>query len=240
MRTVGSSPPVLASALWLVLLSNASIMLVPLLLPRCCSAFGIVFQLHQRAVVDTFKKRPTTWLIDGNNFLGQRGAGTPQKGEALADRLRPIASQGADQVVLVFDGRPGDAVRTDILPSSPAAPTSAAVGPTTSFRHVQLEEGMIADDFIMEEIAAIGRQSKNHRVKLVTADKKLRAMALATRPTVKAVVNPKVFWKKYLPRMSGQKKNLQLQQQQRRGDDQEEEDEEEEDDDVLDEDDIVE
>jgi hypothetical protein len=175
-----------------------------------CSAFVIVFQQQQpqRPVADIHRKRPTTWLIDGNNFLGQRG--TPRAGDQLSDRIRPIATQGADQVVLVFDGRPGEQTRTDVTTSGGDAGSSSSSSPrptaTTAFRTVQLEEGAVADDFIMEEIHAIARMGKNRRVKLVTADKRLRAMALATRPTVKAVVNPVVFWRKYLPRMSGQKK----------------------------------
>jgi hypothetical protein len=102
----------------------------------------------------------------------------------------------------------------------------------TSFRTVQLEEGKIADDFIMEEIYAIGKLGKNKRVKLVTADKKLRAMALATRPTVKSVVNPVVFWRKYLPRMSGQKKRIKTMMMDEDGADDDEEGEEDDDDDV--------
>mmetsp|Transcript_9783 Transcript_9783/g.17883 ORF Transcript_9783/g.17883 Transcript_9783/m.17883 type:complete len:83 (+) Transcript_9783:610-858(+) len=73
---------------------------------------------------------------------------------------------------------------------------------------VHLEEGEIADDFILKEIQAISEANKSNRVKLVTADKRLRSAALSTRPTVKSVVNPKVFWKKYLPRMSGEKKRI--------------------------------
>lgn len=191
-----------------------------------CAAFVIVFQQQkqpQLPVPDVHKKRPTTWFIDGNNFLGQRG--TPQKGEQLSERLRPITTQGADQVILVFDGRQGDKTRTDVTTQSGGtngrdddgsnlenadAPTTTmgtrSPRTVTSFRTVQLEEGMVADDFIMEEIHAIGRLGKNQRVKLVTADKRLRAMALTIRPTVKTVVNPVVFWRKYLPRMSGQKK----------------------------------
>ena len=132
-------------------------------------------------------KKPTTWLIDGNNFLGQKG--TPRDAEVLADKLKPIAS--TDSLVLVFDGRPGES-RNELSEGK--------------FRHVKLEEGMVADDFILEEIRAIAAESKQNRVKLVTADKRLRSFALDTRPTVKSVVNPKVFWRKYFPRMSGMKK----------------------------------
>lgn len=135
-------------------------------------------------------KKPTTWLIDGNNFLGQKG--TPRDAEILAEKLKPIAS--AESLVLVFDGRPGE-IRNELSEGN--------------FRHVKLEEGMSADDFILEEIQNIATKSNKNRVKLVTADRRLRSFALDTRPTVKSVVNPKVFWRKYLPRMSGMKKRAQ-------------------------------
>jgi len=151
--------------------------------------------------VSSKTKRPTTWLIDGNNFLGQRGVhGLPRDGDKLAAKLLPISgTQGGsstpNEVLLVFDGRKDvDIERTQ---------TELA----ESFTKVQLEHGTIADDFLIEEIEEIRRRDPTRRVKLVTADKRLRAQALSIRPTVKQVVNPKVFWKKYVPRMSGQKKN---------------------------------
>ena len=135
-----------------------------------------LFAAHIRSVADK-KKRPTTWLIDGNNFLGQKG--TPRDGDVLADRLKPIATTAAEQVILVFDGRKGETDRSDVMD-----------GPL--FRKIHLKEGEIADDFIIQEIQSIAAVSKSNRVKLVTADKKLRSIALETRPTVKSVVNPKV------------------------------------------------
>jgi hypothetical protein len=136
-------------------------------------------------------RKPTTWLIDGNNFLGQKG--TPRDAEVLADKLKPIAS--GDQLTLVFDGRPGDS-RNELSEGK--------------FRHIKLEEGLSADDFILEEIKIIAAESKKNRVKLVTADKRLRSFALDTRPTVKSVVNPKTFWRKHFPRMSVLKKRVEV------------------------------
>lgn len=151
--------------------------------------------------VSSKTKRPTTWLIDGNNFLGQRGVhGLPRDGDKLAEKLLAIAgteggSSTPNEVLLVFDGRKDiDTERKDSKLSD-------------SFTKVQLQHGTIADDFLVEEIRQIKEEDPNRRVKLVTADKRLRAEALSIRPTVKQVVNPKVFWKKYVPRMSGQKKN---------------------------------
>ena len=151
--------------------------------------------------VSSKTKRPTTWLIDGNNFLGQRGVhGLPRDGDKLAEKLLPISgkqggSSTPNEVLLVFDGRKD--VDTERTKSELAE----------SFTKIQLEHGIIADDFLIEEIKEIQRTDPSRRVKLVTADKRLRQQALAIRPTVKQVVNPKNFWKKYVPRMSGQKKN---------------------------------
>lgn len=152
--------------------------------------------------VSSKTKRPTTWLIDGNNFLGQRGVhGLPRDGDKLAEKLLPISgkeggSSTPSEVMLVFDGRKDiDTERT-----------MSKLG--DSFTKVQLEHGTIADNFLIEEMEEIRKQDPSRRVKLVTADKRLRAHALSIRPTVKQVVNPKVFWKKYVPRMSGQKKNF--------------------------------
>jgi hypothetical protein len=135
----------------------------------------------------TVGKKPTTWFIDGNNVLGAKGVTKDR--DALADRLKPIES--AESVVLVFDGRPGD---------------QTTIEEQGIFKLVQLAEGISSDDYILEEIAAIVAASKTRRIELVTADRELRRLALGSRPGVKGVVNPSVFWKKYLPRMSGMKK----------------------------------
>jgi hypothetical protein len=165
-------------------------------LPLFQYVFVVVTALFAASIrnISDKKKRPTTWLIDGNNFLGQKF--TPNDGEILARRLQLITTESADQVTLVFDGRKGETTRKD-----------SVEGPM--FRQVQLEEGKIADDFILEFISELSSASKSNRVKLVTADKRLRAVALSFKPTVKTVVNPKVFWKRYVPRMSGQKKRVQ-------------------------------
>jgi predicted ribonuclease YlaK len=164
------------------------------ILPLFQNVFVVVTALFAASIrcISDKKKRPTTWLIDGNNVLGQKF--TPKDGEILAKRLQPITTEAPVEVTLVFDGKKGETTRQDIFE-----------GPM--FRCVQLEEGHIADDFILELISKLSQTSKSNRVKLVTADKRLRAAALLIKPTVKTVVNPKVFWKKYVPRMSGQKKH---------------------------------
>jgi len=154
--------------------------------------------INQRSAKE---KRPVSWLIDGNNMLGQRGVhGLPRDGEKLAEKLLPISgteggSSAPNDVVLVFDGRKDiDLERTDTQLNE-------------NFKLINCQYGTIADDFLLEEIRAIREQDPFRRVKLVTADRYLRRSALAIRPTVKQVVNPTVFWKKYVPRLTGQKKN---------------------------------
>lgn len=132
-------------------------------------------------------KKPTTWFIDGNNLLGHKG--TTNSRDVLAERLKPIES--AESVVLVFDGRPGETVNEKF---------------EGNFRLIELGEGMSTDDFILNEIKDIAATSKVRRVQVVTADRQLRRLALASRPSVKGVINPVTFWRKYLPRMSGLKK----------------------------------
>ena len=165
-----------------------------LALPLFQQAFVLCSVLFA-ASVRKISNKNVVWLIDGNNFLGQKGV--TRDGDVLAERLQPITTKAAQQVVLVFDGRSGQTERQEQQKDHDGK---------SMFRQVQLKEGEIADDFILETIREIHDDSKMNRVKLVTADKRLRAAALSTRPTVKSVVNPKVFWKKYLPRMSGQKK----------------------------------
>jgi hypothetical protein len=148
--------------------------------------FGILL-----SVMMLVGRKPTTWFLDGNNIIGQKG--TPRDSKILVEKLKPTAY--AETVVLVFDGKP-DAKRT--------------IETEGLFQHVQLEEGMSADDFILEEIAALSAASKVNRAKLVTADKGLRRIALGIRPTVKSVLNPLTFWKKHRLRMSGLKKRTEV------------------------------
>mmetsp|Transcript_9781 Transcript_9781/g.17876 ORF Transcript_9781/g.17876 Transcript_9781/m.17876 type:complete len:147 (+) Transcript_9781:182-622(+) len=71
---------------------------------------SVLFAAAIRTVADK-KKRPTTWLIDGNNFLGQKG--TPRDGDILAERLRPIATTAAEQGT--SEGRCMDMDRTRLV-----------------------------------------------------------------------------------------------------------------------------
>ena len=145
-----------------------------------------VLQIYALAPAIGRSKKQNHYIIDGNNLLHSKGV--PIEADALTQKLKPIAA--LEPVILVFDGRPG---------------LERSETEEGNFRRVQLEEGMSSDAFILEEIAAIGSESKDNRVKLVTADKRLRSKALQNGQTVKTVVNPVTFWKKYRPRMGGLK-----------------------------------
>lgn len=143
-----------------------------------------VLQIYALAPQIGRSKKRNHYIIDGNNLLHSKGV--PRQADMLTEKLKPIAT--LDPVILVFDGRPG---------------LERSETEEGNFRRVQLEEGMSSDDFILEEITTIGLESKDNRVKLVTADKRLRSKALQQGQTVKTVVNPVTFWKKYRPRMGG-------------------------------------
>lgn len=143
-------------------------------------------QIHALAPAIGRSKKQNHYIIDGNNLLHSKGV--PRQADVLTEKLKPIAT--LEPVILVFDGRPGQ---------------ERSETEEGYFRRVQLEEGMSSDDFILEEIVAIGLESKDNRVKLVTADKRLRSKALQKGQIVKTVVNPVLFWKKYRPRMGGLK-----------------------------------
>jgi len=145
-----------------------------------------VLQTHALAPAIGRSKKQNYYIVDGNNLLHSKGV--PRHADVLAEKLKPIAV--FEPVILVFDGRPG---------------LERSETEEGNFRRVQLPEGMSSDDFILDEIAAIGSESKDNRVKLVTADKRLRSKALQKGQIVKTVVNPVTFWKKYRPRMGGLK-----------------------------------
>ena len=145
-----------------------------------------VLKIYALAPAIGRSKKQNHYIIDGNNLLHSRGV--PRQADVLTEKLKPIAT--LEPVILVFDGRPG---------------LERSETEEGNFRRVQLEEGMSSDDFILEEIVAIASESKENRVKLVTADKRLRTKALLKGQIVKTVVNPVTFWKKYRPRMGGLK-----------------------------------
>lgn len=131
------------------------------------------------------KHTAVTWFIDGNNLMGHKG--TPRDRETITTKVKPI--HAAERVVLVFDGQKGkedDTVEDEGI-----------------FQSVILAEGKSADDFILDEIKALIPLRPRRKVQVVTADRALRRKVLETKPIVYGVVNPVVFWKRYLPRLCG-------------------------------------
>ena len=145
--------------------------------------FGIVPAL----LLAVTKHTAVTWFIDGQNLQGHKG--TPRDRETIALKVKPITA--AEKVILVFDGKKGqpqDIIEEDGI-----------------FKSVMLREGASSDDYILNEIKALVPERPRRKVQVVTADRALRNKVLHTKPVVYGVVNPLVFWKRYLPRLCGMK-----------------------------------
>jgi hypothetical protein len=144
--------------------------------------------LHYLFAASTKPKVATTWFVDGNNFMGHKG--TPRNATVLADQLSNIKS--ASSVILVLDGKTGlDETKVEERGNI--------------FQLVSLQQGLSADDYILDQLEMIRRTNHNCRIEVVTADRKLRKQILTIKPVVKGVVNPVVFWRRYLPRLCGYK-----------------------------------
>ena len=134
------------------------------------------------------KQKSTTWFIDGNNLIGHKG--TPKSAAKIQEKLELIL--GAEGIVLVLDGKE-------------AEETTTTTGTTGAFRKVVTAKSSSADDYILQEIERLCDSNPRPKIQVVTADRELRRKALDSRPVVKGVVNPVVFWKRYLPRLTGTK-----------------------------------
>lgn len=148
-----------------------------------------LYTLLQPLLLAVGGRKPTHWFIDGNNLIAH--GNTVKDKEALVGKL--METPGAEELVLVFDGRPG--TETDI----------SQIG---NLKTVSLGEGLISDDYIQEEIMKMMNDpvlKRKHRVNLVSADRALRKKATSCKPIVRTVVNPVTFVKRYLPRMKGLK-----------------------------------
>jgi hypothetical protein len=133
-------------------------------------------------------RQGNTWYLDGNNLLGYKG--TPRDSDSVVRKLKQI--EGSESVVLVFDGKEGQT--TDISSEG-------------FFKLVSLGEGISADDYIHQEVVNTV-DPRLTRVQVVTGDRELGRRLLAIKPAVvREVINPLTFWRKYLPRLCGFKKN---------------------------------
>lgn len=144
------------------------------------------------------------WYIDGNNLMGHKG--TPRDRQTIADKLKPVESAtSALRVMLVWDGYPGQE-STSILPEVIDDDDDDEMGTAQSiFQVVSLAKGITTDDWIMGQLKELKESSHSSKVHVVTADRALRRKVLESKPVVKGVVNPVVFWRRYRPRLTGLK-----------------------------------
>jgi hypothetical protein len=149
------------------------------------------FSIIQTFLFATQQRQGNTWYLDGNNLLGYKG--TPRDSDSVVQKLKQI--EGSESVVLVFDGREGQ---------------TTEISSEGFFTLVSLGEGISADDYIHQEVVNTV-DARLTRVQVVTGDRKLGKRLLAIKPAVvREVINPLTFWRKYLPRLSGFKKNEDL------------------------------
>ena len=140
-------------------------------------------------------RKSSHWYIDGNNLLGH--GKTAKDRDALIQTLRHVPA--GDVMTLVLDGRLGI--------------QQTSIHWEKNLCTVDLREGLVSDDYIHDEIQKLWKDPstrKKNRVNLVSADRKLRQRALQFKPIVRTVVNPLVFFRRYLPRLNGWKKNRNL------------------------------
>ena len=135
------------------------------------------------------KMEGTTWIVDGHNLMGHKNTGKKDVNH-LASNLQQI--QNAEQILLVLDGRKGR--------------SQTKVTEHDVFSKIELAEGIVADDYILQTIKDYRDEGPYKKVQVVTADRKLRKTVLGIKPIVKGVVNPVTFWRRYLPRLQGKKK----------------------------------
>lgn len=180
-------------------------MFLPVLWNNPCFSFISVLLALSSGGRKTHPSTTTTWFIDGSNLLSHRG--TPADRTTVAQQLQPV--RGVD-VVLVFDGdsNSDEERATNGHESSHQVSCPKQVKVHGNLETVQLasHDDLSADDYIMEQIRLLelldASRSANTRTKIqvVTADRELRSRVMKNR-SVKAVVNPVTFWKRYLPRL---------------------------------------
>jgi hypothetical protein len=165
------------------------------------------------------------WYIDGYNVLGH--SGTPKDVASLTEKLQKI-QPATNSVILVLDGKKirtnkSDSDDTEISLIVEDVDLSADTATTRiesngSFQKIILGDGLLADDYILNEIQLLfqpnatnsedlQRRAQKSIIQVVTADRKLRSEILNIKQPIKVrgVVNPVTFWKRYLPRLCGLK-----------------------------------
>jgi hypothetical protein len=165
------------------------------------------------------------WYIDGYNVLGH--SGTPKDVASLTEKLQKMQPT-TNSVILVLDGKKirssqGNSDSAESSTASEDVDASASTATTRietngSFQKVLLGDGLLADDYILDEIQLLfqphatasedqQRRAQKSIIQVVTADRKLRSEILNIKQPIKVrgVVNPVTFWKRYLPRLCGLK-----------------------------------
>jgi YacP-like NYN domain len=154
------------------------------------------------------KSRHSVWYLDGYNLLAHKGT-CRKDPDVLLKHLLPITQSrtGNSQrtVYLVLDSHEEHATTTlhamDCDDTDNASKTDQLVQVV-----VRAEES--ADAFIVRHVTQL--PPGLHRVHVVTADRELRQRVLQQqgRSNQIQVIHPVTFWKRYLPRLSGLKKQL--------------------------------
>ena len=122
--------------------------------------------------------------MDGNNLMSHRKV---TKGrQELAAQLRGV--RGA-KTVIVFDGKRGEAAVSD--GTNPQVVVTSGGDEDGAGRET-------ADEWIMRALEA----GEHSQAEVVTADRTLRSIALRAKAKP---INPAKFWRRYLPRIKGQK-----------------------------------
>jgi len=137
-------------------------------------------------------KSRLTFFIDGNNMYGHKGI--PKNREAIKEKLLEI-NQRNTEVVLVWDGNKGV-----------QGGYTSKEKDSDMFTTIITKEGLTADEYILSEIKAIVESGvRDHEVQIVTGDRELRRLALASKKICTNAVDPVVFWRRYRPRLAGLK-----------------------------------
>lgn len=132
------------------------------------------------------KPDPKIIFVDGDNLVQQRRVNR----ERVVERLSTIKER-TGRIVLVFDGRKGEVA--SVSGTHPEVVVTAGGDEQTG------DGRMIADDYIIEQLAAI---DKGIKVEVITADTLLRKQAQQLRAKT---INPIKWWHRQLPRLQGLK-----------------------------------
>jgi predicted RNA-binding protein with PIN domain len=152
------------------------------------------------------KSHHSIWYLDGYNLLAHKGT-CRKDPDVLLKHLLPITQSrtGNNQrtVYLVLDSQ-GEHTTTTLHAMNHNNDSTA-----DRLVQVKVRAEESADAFIVNHVTQL--PPGLHRVHVVTADRELRQLVLQQqqgRSNQIKVIHPVTFWKRYLPRLSGFKKQL--------------------------------